>query len=178
MDLQALQYPIGKWTPKEQHTWEEIQESIAQLKTIPAQYKELTAGLSEEDLLKQYREGSWTVRQVIHHVADIHVLYFVRFKHALTEINSEGVVSKVDAWANLEEAKNAPIDYSLTLLKGTHLRWTYLLEQMTEEDFQKGYYHPTRKMYLTLMDAVDVGVWHSKHHLAHIKIALGKAIDL
>ncbi len=175
MELQALQYPIGKWVPQETHTWEEIQEKIALLKTIPAKYKEVSAELSDEDLLKQYREGSWSVRQIIHHVADMHVLYFVRFKHALTEVNSEAVVGKVDAWANLEEAKTAPIDFSLTLLAGVHQRWTYLLEQMTEEDFQKGFYHPTRKMYMTLKDAVDIGVWHSQHHLAHIKIALGIA---
>lgn len=174
MELQALQFPIGKWTPQEQYSWDEIQAKIAILKTIPAQYKAITTNLSNEDLLKQYREGSWTVRQLIHHVADMHILHYIRFKHSLTEANSEAVVAKIDAWANLDEAKNAPIEFSLTLLEGTHQRWGYLLDQMSEEDFQKGYYHPIRKIYLSLNDALDMGVWHGQHHLAHLKIALGK----
>ncbi len=174
MELQALQYPIGKWNPQETYTWDEIQERIALLKTFPAKYRAITNGISEEDLLKQYREGSWTVRQVVNHVADMHILHYIRFKHALTEENTEGVVAKIDAWANLTEAQNAPIDFSLTLLEGTHQRWTYLLEQMTAENFTKGYYHPLRKIYIPLTDALDMGVWHSQHHLEHLKIALGK----
>lgn len=138
MDIQSLQFPIGKWSPKGEYTPEEIQERIDTLKSIPAAYRALTETLSHEDLQKQYREGSWTIRQLIHHVADMHLLHYIRFKQSLTETAPNGVVAKIDAWATMEEAKTAPIAYSLQMIEGTHARWTYLIEQMSEEDFRKG----------------------------------------
>lgn len=172
MDIQSLQFPIGKWSPKCEYTPQEIQERIDTLKNIPAAYRALTEGLSHEDLQKQYREGSWTIQQLIHHVADMHLLHYIRFKQSLTETNPNGVVAKIDAWATMEEAQTAPIAYSLQMMEGTHARWTNLIEQMSEEDFQKGYYHPTRQIHIKLIDALDMGAWHAKHHLAHINLAL------
>lgn len=174
MDIQSLQFPIGKWSPKGDYTADEIQERLTTLKTIPAEYRALTELLSHEELQKQYREGSWTIQQLIHHVADMHLLHYIRFKQALTEDNPNGVVAKIDAWATMEEAKTAPIGFSLQMMEGTHARWTNLMEQMSAEDFQKGYYHPLRQINIKLIDALDMGAWHAKHHLAHIKIALGK----
>jgi exoribonuclease II len=85
MDISALQFPIGKWSPKGEYTPEEFQERLNILKNIPAEYRALTENLSHEDLQKQYREGSWTIQQLINHVADMHLLHYIRFKHALTE---------------------------------------------------------------------------------------------
>ncbi|MDI9857700.1 YfiT family bacillithiol transferase [Flectobacillus roseus] len=174
MDITALQFPIGKWSPKGEYTPEEFQERLNTLKNIPAEYRALTENLSHEDLQKQYREGSWTIQQLINHVADMHLLHYIRFKHALTETDPNGVVAKIDAWATMEEAKTAPIAFSLQMIEGTHARWTYLIEQMSEEEFQRGYYHPIRQIYIKLIDALDMGAWHAKHHLEHIKLALGK----
>jgi len=173
MDIQSLQFPIGKWSPKGEYTAEEIQERISVLKNAPAEFRALTEHLSHDDLQKQYREGSWTIQQLIHHVADMHLLHYIRFKHSLTETDPNGVVAKIDAWATMEEAKTAPIAYSLLMIEGTHARWANLLEQMSEEEFRRGYYHPLRQLYITLLDALDMGAWHAKHHLAHIKLALG-----
>ncbi len=171
--MEKLQYPIGKWNPPTSFSWEEIQANIEILKSIPAAYKALTADLSAEDLQKQYRVGSWTIQQIVNHVADTHILHYIRFKHSLTEADVQGVIGNIDAWANLTEAQTAPIEYSLTLLEGIHQRWGHLLSNMSPEDFEKGYYHPMRKVYVNLSDGLHMGIWHGQHHLSHIKLALG-----
>jgi uncharacterized damage-inducible protein DinB len=172
--MEHLQYPIGRFAAKATYSAEEIKILLATLEAAPERYYTLLQNLSEEDLAKTYRPGSWTVRQLLHHVADIHMLNFLRVKKALTEENYIATTVEMNAWALTSDALTAPIDYSLLMLDGINKRFLYLLTSMDEEKFSRGYYHPVRQMQFTLKQAVHMAIWHLEHHLAHIEIALGK----
>ena len=174
MTLEQRQFPIGKWIAKDGYSAEEVQENIALLKAYGLKYKELTQHLSEEDLEKTYREGSWTIRQVVHHVADTHQWHFIRIKQALTEENAVGIVFNVNALAALADTAKAPIVDSLAIIESTHNRYVYLFESIAESDYGKTYYHPLRQLHITIPQAIDMTVWHAKHHFEHIRIALGE----
>jgi uncharacterized damage-inducible protein DinB len=172
MTLEQQQYPIGKWEAKEVYSPEQIQQNLADLATTAQQYSELTAHLSETDLEKTYREGSWTIRQVINHVADTHLWHFLRIKQAMTEENPTGVFGNVNALAALADYK-APVADALQMIVATHNRYVQLFSGIATADYTRGYYHPFRQINVTIPQALDMIVWHAKHHLGHIKIALG-----
>jgi hypothetical protein len=124
------------------------------------------SGLNDSQLDTPYREGGWTVRQVVHHVADSHSVSLVRFKMALTADWPTIAPYDEAAWAKLADAR-LPVEVSLGLITGVHARWVALLESLTEEDFQKGFVHPERGR-LNLATALAIYEWHSRHHVAHI----------
>ena len=173
MTIEQIQYPIGKWVAKDHYSSEEIQQNIANLLAYPLKYRELTQHLSEEDLAKTYREGSWTIRQIIHHVADTHLWHFIRIKQALTEENPQGIFGNVNALSALPDSAKAPIEDSLQMIESTHKRYGYLFSNIAESDYHRTYYHPFRQINVTLPQTMDMTVWHAKHHLKHIEIALG-----
>lgn len=173
-NIENIQYPVGKWAAKDHYSATEIQENIAQIRAYGLKYKELTQNLSEEDLEKTYREGSWTIRQVVHHVADTHLWHFIRIKQALTEENPKTVFGNVNVLAGLADSAKAPILDSLMMIESTHNRYAYLAESIAESDYYKTYYHPLRQIYVTIPQAIDMVFWHAKHHFEHILIALGK----
>ena len=175
MTLEQRQFPIGKWTVKDHYSSEEIQENIALLKAYGLKYRELTQHLSEEDLEKTYREGSWTTRQLVHHVADTHQWHFIRIKQALTEENAVGILLNVTAVSALPDSEKAPIKDSLMMIESTHNRYAYLFENIAESEYTKSYYHPLRQLHITIPQALDITVWHAKHHFEHIRIALNEA---
>ena len=125
------------------------------------------AGLDETQLNTPYREGGWTVRQVVHHVPDSHMNSYVRFKLALTE--DKPTIRPYDeaAWAELPDSRSTPIATSLTLLETLHDRWVGLLRSMSDADFARRIIHPERGE-LTLDALVTMYAWHSRHHVAHI----------
>ena len=172
MTLEQIQYPIGKWTAKDHYSSEEIQENIAQIIAYGLKYKELTQSLSEEDLEKTYREGSWTIRQLVHHVADTHLWHFIRVKQALTEASPIGLFGNVNALSALPDSAQAPIADSLMMIEGTHNRYAYLFKNIPESEYRRTYYHPFRQIDVTIPQALDMTVWHAKHHFGHIMIAL------
>ena len=174
MTLEQIQYPVGKWMAKNHYSSEEIQENIALLRAYGLKYKDLTQNLSEEDLEKTYREGSWTIRQVVHHVADTHQWHFIRIKQALTEENAVGIVFNVNVLATLADAAKAPIADSLAIIESTHNRYIYLFENIAVSDYPRTYYHPFRQLHITIPQALNMTVWHAKHHFEHIRIALGE----
>ena len=174
MTLEQIQYPVGKWIAKNHYSSEEIQENIALLRAYCLKYKDLTQNLSEEDLEKTYREGSWTIRQVVHHVADTHQWHFIRIKQALTEENAVGIVFNVNVLATLADAAKAPIADSLAIIESTHNRYIYLFENIAVSDYPRTYYHPFRQLHITIPQALNMTVWHAKHHFEHIRIALGE----
>jgi hypothetical protein len=171
MELEQRQYPIGKWKPKKKYSEKEIQKSIQFIEKYPSKLKRLTKNLSETDLSKSYRDGGWTIRQLVHHLADTHIFHIVRFKHALTEENPVGVIGKINDWAELKDY-TAPINDSLILLDGTHRRLAFLAKNLTEADLERTYYHSFRQLNVTLAQGLHMVVWHAKHHFEHIKIAL------
>jgi uncharacterized damage-inducible protein DinB len=160
-------FPIGDYSAPERITRKERREWIRDIAECPAQMRSAAEGLSEAQLDTPYREGGWTVRQVVHHVPDSHINSYVRFRLALTE--NEPVIKPFDEarWAELGDARMAPIEVSLRLLEGLHERWVRLLESLSESDFKRAFIHPERGR-MTLEETLALYSWHSRHHVAHI----------
>ena len=161
-----LRYPIGKFAWPETISRDRLDAAIADIAALPAQLRVAVSGLSAEQLETPYREGGWTVRQVVHHVPDSHMNSYVRFKLALTE--NEPVIKPYDeaAWARLADSK-AAIEPSLELLEGLHERWVALMRGMSDGDWRRRFTHPERGP-MRLDITVALYAWHSRHHLAHV----------
>lgn len=160
-------YPVGRFVPPEQTTEAQVQDWTAEIAALPAKLRQAVDGLSDAQLDTPYREGGWTVRQVVHHLADSHINSFCRFKLALTEEKPEIKPFEEADWAETAEAKSAPVESSLSLLEGLHARWTLLLNSLTPEQFARAVRHPQHgTMSVVLLTALYA--WHSRHHLAHI----------
>lgn len=164
--MDDLRYPIGRFRSSSSNTPSERAEHIATLRELPERLRAAVRGLDDAQLDTPYREGGWTVRQVVHHVADSHMNSYVRFKLALTEF--EPTVKPYDeaAWAALPDTR-MPIEVSLALTDALHRRWVALLEGMTEQDFAKKFNHPERGAE-DLATSLALYDWHSRHHAAHI----------
>jgi hypothetical protein len=174
MNIENIQYPVGKWTTKDHYSPEEIQQNMADILACSLKYKELTQHLSEENLEKTYREGSWTIRQLVHHVADTHLWHFIRIKQALTIENPGVVFGEVNSFSSLQDSIKAPIEDSLNMIEATHRRYVSVFSYIPVSDYGRTYYHPFRQHNVNLPQALDMVVWHAKHHLGHIRIALGE----
>jgi hypothetical protein len=168
MILIELQYPIGKFV-KPAHIPEVlVHDWIKEIEKLPEQLIAAIDGLSEEQLDTPYRPEGWTVTQVIHHLADSHMNAYMRFHLALTEENPTIKPYYEGRWAELEDGKNAPVEFSLNLLTSLHQRWVYLLRSMTDEQMNKTYFHPESKKEFILKEVVGTYAWHGRHHVAHI----------
>lgn len=165
-ELDQLRYPVGRFAPVE-NTANARTEHIRIIGNLPKRLCGAIAGLRDAQLDTPYRDGGWTIRQVVHHLADSHANSFVRFKLALTEDWPTIKPYDEKAWAELPDSKNLPLDSSLTLITGMHERWVGLLEAMSEADFQRGYVHPERGKQ-DLATALAIYAWHCRHHTAHI----------
>jgi uncharacterized damage-inducible protein DinB len=165
-DLDDLRYPIGRFNPPASSLPGVRSANIETLRLLPARLRAAVSGLSDAQLDKPYREGGWTVRQVVHHVFDSHANSYMRFKLALTE--EWPTIKPYDeaAWAELADSR-MPIEVSLTLIEALHGRWVGLLESLSDEDFQKGFEHPERGRQ-NLAKVLALYDWHSRHHTAHI----------
>lgn len=163
-------YPIGEFERPTNISESQIQQWIQEIKALPAQLKETTQNLTDEQQALSYRENGWTIRQLVHHIADSHMNSFIRFKLALTEENPTIKPYEENDWALLEDSK-LPIAPSLALIEGLHERWAYLLESLTTEQWEKQFVHPDSGTIL-LAENLSLYAWHGKHHLAHIKLAL------
>lgn len=163
-----LSYPIGKFQMQETYSLDEIQKNIAAIDIIPDTVSAGIAGLNENQINTPYREGGWTVRQVIHHLADSHMNGYIRMKKALTEDNPEVSGYDQDAWANLADSDEVDVEVSLSLLTMLHLRWVMLMRSMDNKDYTKKYTLKERNKTYTLAQAIALYAWHGKHHVAHI----------
>ncbi|MFD2570960.1 DinB family protein [Spirosoma soli] len=172
-NLEQLQYPIGRFAPKEDYSIEEVNRMIGLQETAPARYQKLLAGRSDEDLARTYREGSWTVQQLVHHIADIQLLNFLRLKKALTEDDYVITLVQMNDWAKTPDATTAPIDDSLLMFDGITRRFVYLWRTLDEQTQTKTYYHPSRQINLSLKQFLYMATWHVVHHQGHIELALG-----
>lgn len=172
--MEHLQYPIGRFSPEAEYPAEEVERMIGQLNKIATIYADLVLSLSEADLARTYRPGSWTVQQLVHHVADIQLLYYLRIKKALTEAEPVAVMIQMDDFAALPDAMHAPVGDSLMMLEGINQRLVIYLLQLEQAAWNKTYYHPTRQIYLNIKQTLHMILWHAAHHLAHIQLALGR----
>jgi uncharacterized damage-inducible protein DinB len=165
-DLEVLRYPIGRFTLAASNLPGVRATQIETLRLLPERLRAAVNGLNDAQLDTPYREGGWTVRQVVHHVADSHANAYIRFKLALTEDWPVIKPYREAAWAKLADSR-LPIEVSLALTAALHERWVALLESLTEEDFQRGYTHPEMGR-VSLATALAMYEWHSLHHTAHI----------
>lgn len=165
--MEDLKHPIGRFSFQRPSTAAQRQNWIDDIAETPARLRAAIAGLNEAQLDTPYRDGGWTVRQVVHHVPDSHMNAYMRFRLALTE--HEPVIKPYDeaAWAELVDGKTAPPEISLALLDALHDRWVRLLRSMTDADFQKQFRHPELGV-VPLEKNLALYAWHGKHHVAHI----------
>lgn len=167
--LEKLRYPIGKTQFPQTITKKDVTTWIRTLEEFPLKLQTLVAELSDNQLDTPYREGGWTIRQVIHHLADSHHHSYIRFKWTLTEDTPIIKAYYEDRWANLHDTKSAPILLSLNALESTHAKLVYLLKGLSENDLDQSFIHPETKEAVQLRKNIAIYAWHSNHHYAHIE---------
>jgi len=160
-------YPIGPFVFDPSITPESRAESIRAIAEFPRRLRSTVAPLTDPQLETPYREGGWTVRQVVHHVVDSHVNAYVRFRWALTEDAPTLKAYDEKAWAELPDAKTGRVALSLDLLGALHARWAALLEGMTQDDFTRTIVHPESGPQ-PLDRFLQLYAWHGRHHFAHV----------
>jgi hypothetical protein len=160
-------YPVGHYQAPEIITAAERSPWIRQIETLPSSLKEAVAGLSDTQLNTPYRPGGWTVRQVVHHLPDSHLNSYTRFRLALTEDSPAIKPYDEAAWAELPDAKSGPIEPSLALLEGLHMRWAGLLHSLDDADYARTFKHPELGE-IRLDWTLGLYAWHCRHHLSHI----------
>jgi len=160
-------FPIGKFSFQGPLTAQQKKEFLNDIEQTPARLRAAVSGLSDQQLDTPYREGGWTVRQVVHHVPDSHVNSYIRFKLALTEEEPTIRPYMEDRWAELPEAKSGSIDVSLVLLESLHRRWMLVLSGLTDAQWARSFRHPEMGL-LSLEKTLALYAWHGRHHVAHV----------
>jgi uncharacterized damage-inducible protein DinB len=163
-----LQYPIGKFHRHGTLTDELRAKAVELIEILPLRLRDAVSGLDNRQLDTPYRPGGWTVRQVVHHVADSHMNAYTRLKLTLTEDEPQIKPYIESKWAELPDAKNEPVEVSLRLLEPLHERWVKTLRAMTPDQFSRVMRHPEWSKPMSLDDALSLYAWHGKHHTAHI----------
>jgi uncharacterized damage-inducible protein DinB len=159
--------PAGAFVPEDGYGPHRRVELVAVLAAAPAALRELVHDLPDERLEVRYR--NWTIRQIVHHLADSHVNSYVRFKWALTEDRPTIKAYDESRWAALEDSRTGDIRAPLALLDGLHAQWVPLLRSMTEEQFARSFVHPETGQTVTLNAALAYYAWHCRHHTAQIR---------
>ena len=162
-----LRYPIGKFESSGGMTEAERRRLIEGIAQAPPRLRAAVEGLLPEQLDTPYRPGGWTVRQVVHHLPDSHLNAYVRLKLALTENEPPIKTYEQERWAELEDARSAPIEISVALLESLHRRWVLVLRALRPEDFARTFRHPELGV-VTLDQQLRLYEWHGRHHIAHI----------
>jgi DinB superfamily len=165
--MSDLRYPIGAFAAKDDYSSEEIAYAINRIEALPDRMESAIRKLSPAQLDTPYREGGWTVRQVVHHVSDSHMNAYIRTKWTLTESTPTIKAYFEKDWAETAEVKLNPA-VSISLLHALHFKWVSLLRLLTPAEFKKGFIHPESGKLITLERQVNLYSWHGEHHLAHI----------
>ena len=166
MSSTDLSYPIGRFSG-EKLTPANRKKVLLGLSELPLHLRDAVEGLSDKQLDTPYRPEGWTVRQVVHHLADSHMHAYLRTKFALTLPEPAIMAYDENAWAALPDAKSGPLEPSLLLLEGLHARWVALLESLADAQWTRKFMHPERGA-VTLDVNVPIYAWHGRHHTAHI----------
>ncbi len=167
--LEQLKYPIGQANIPSTISEEQIKSWIGILEEFPAKLKALVTPLNDQQLDTPYRKDGWTVRQVVHHLADSHHHSYIRFKWTLTENNPTIKAYFEQHWAELHDSKSAPIDLSLNALASTHAKLVYFLKGVSNEELEQHFVHPETNAEVKLNTNIGIYAWHSQHHYAHIE---------
>ncbi len=167
-EQEKLRYPIGAFIYPDAVTEDELQKYISDIEILPENLRALVSNFSDSQLETPYRKNGWTVKQVVHHLADSHMNAFIRFKLALTEDMPAIKPYFEDKWAELGDYKSTPVTVSLDLLDSLHKRWVNLLRSMSKKDFEKIFFHPEHGKEFSLDEITAMYSWHGRHHYAHI----------
>lgn len=162
-----VRFPIGKpqMVPFSQ---EEKEARLADILFLPRMLEYAVLNLNDDQIQTPYRDGGWTVNQVIHHVADSHMNAFIRFKLGLTEDNPTIKPYIQSAWGDTSDVTAVPVNLSITLLHALHHRWYELLKTITDDQWERTIYHPEQERKITLWELLLIYAWHGKHHAAHV----------
>ena len=161
-------FPIGVYDPQPFSIVQKV-EWLADLKFLPLQLENAVLNLDEQQLQTPYREGGWTVHQLVHHIADSHINAYCRFKLGLTEDNPTIKPYEEKLWAELHDVQKLPINISLTLLHALHARWHETLKNVSDDDWNnRTVFHPEQKKTIRLWTLLGMYAWHGRHHVAHI----------
>ncbi len=165
-DLDALKYPIGTFNSGQDLSAEDTRRQIAVIDELPVKLTELVGKWDDDRLDTPYRPNGWTIRQLVHHLADSHMNAYVRTKLALTEDNP--TISPYDEaeWAKLSDSQ-LDVAPSLVILKSLHLRWVTVLEAIPVKDLERTYFHPASNKTVSLRQVIALYAWHSEHHYQH-----------
>ena len=167
MELEQLRFPIGRYIKNDVYSEEELAKHIEDIALLPERLKSAVDGLNDEQLDTAYRPGGWTIRQVVHHIADSHMNSIIRFKLSLSEEKPTIKPYMEAKWAEQID-HSMPIKPSMQIIEGVHARLAVLLRGMNKEDLKKTYMHPEYNQEFSLDQAIAQYGWHSNHHLAHI----------
>jgi hypothetical protein len=167
-ELVAYKYPVGKFQQPESIATSDHDLWIRYLGDFPTLLRKEVAGWTEGKWDTPYRPGGWTARQLVHHIADSHANALIRVKLALTE--QEPIIKPYhqDGWGNLSDSLSAPASLSLSIIDGVHGRWHFILSHLSDDEWQKTFFHPDMKYLFTIERATALYFWHSRHHLAHL----------
>lgn len=165
--MENLSYPIGKYEAQP-FSEKQLQQWLIDIQFLPQHLENAVLNLDEAQLDTPYRPEGWTVKQLIHHVADSHMNAYIRFKLGLTEENPTIKPYEEKLWAEMADTKNLPINVSLTLLHSLHARWLQVLKSIEGAQWERTVVHPEHGRQMTLWFLLGMYAWHSRHHTAHI----------
>lgn len=167
-------FPIGPFIPQENYSAEDLNSFITIIKNSPAELRKLVENLSDKELAKTYRDDSWNIRQIVHHISDIQYLHYFRMKKAITEPDSNDMaLINMNEWSATTDSLTAPVTDSLLTFEAITTRYMFLASTLTEDQLAIRYYHPLRQIWFTQKDALAISAWHVQHHLGHVRWALG-----
>lgn len=166
-------FPIGEFQRPDRLSEPERADALTKIEALPSKLREAVSGMNDAQLDSTYREGSWTLRQVVHHLADSHVNSYVRFRLAMTEDHPRIKAYDEARWAELEDARTLPVEVSLKLLEAVHSRWVSLVRSMGPSDFARTIDHPENGT-MSIDQLLAMYAWHGEHHIAHIDLARGR----
>lgn len=167
MTLEELRYPTGKWIKNPNLDAAGRAALIDKIAAVPAELSAAVKGLTDEQLDTPYREGGWSTRQIVHHLADSHMNAFIRVKLGVTEDNPTIKPYDESTWARTTDSVDQPVGLSLSILEGLHARWTHLLRSLDAAAFDRMIVHPERGP-MSLNDVLGLYAWHGKHHTTQI----------
>ena len=162
-----LRYPRGKYL-SQVFSHKQKEEWLLDIKFLPSELELAVQNLDAYQLETPYRDGGWTVQQLVHHVADSHMNAYMRFKLGLTEDDPTIKTYDQDSWVLLNDVKATPVNVSITLLHALHQRWLAMIEGLSESQWERSIFHPEHKKLISLWELLGIYAWHGKHHVAHI----------
>ncbi len=162
-----LKYPMGKYLPQP-FSHDQKEKWLLDLKFLPEELELSIQNLDVYQLDTAYRDGGWTVRELVHHVADSHMNAYIRFKLGLTEHNPPIKPYEEKDWAKLADVQIVPINVSLTLLHALHQRWIMAIKDISEDQWERTVFHPEHKISMSIWYLLGMYAWHGKHHVKHI----------